>query len=132
MRARPTLIFSTPSLPQLEFLSIPFYEPHELLSFTPLITSPKLKEVEFPIDIHSLMPRGEDPYDRDAQGEVDSEPVEGLLDMFLNERKTPSLQTVRFLKVSRHRPRIINHWLEELENKLRERRVGLQIEMVGE
>jgi len=116
-----------PSLPQLRFLSIPFPEPHDLLTVTPLITSPNLEDFEFPIDLHSLMP---DPYNHYALGEVDLASVEGLLDMLLNERKTPSLQTVRFLKVSRYRPRIINHWLEELEKRLWERGVRLQIEMV--
>ena len=121
---------SIPFLPQLKFLSIPFPEPEELASFTPLITPRNLEEVEFPIDIHSLMPNGEDPYDYHALGEVNLESVEALLDMLLDERKTPSLQTVRFLKVRRYRPRIINHWLKELENKFWERRVKLQIETV--
>jgi hypothetical protein len=120
---------STHSLPHLRFLSMPFFEPDELPSFTPFITSPNLEEVELPIDIHSLI--GEGHYKHSSQGEVDLEPVEKLLDMFLKRRKTPSLQTVRLFGVHRNRPRIVNHWLEELKDKLWERGVRLQIEMVG-
>ena len=112
-----------PSLPQLRFLSMPFPEPHDLPFFTPLITSPDLEDVEFPIEIRSLMPY-------DPSGGVELGPVEELLDMLLNRGETPSLQTVRFLKMSQYRPRIIRHWLKELEERLWERGVRLQIDMV--
>jgi hypothetical protein len=49
-----------PPLPQLGFLSMPFPEPRDLPFVAPLITSPKLEDVEFPIDIRSLMPQGEE------------------------------------------------------------------------
>ena len=120
-----------PSLLQLKFLSIPFPEPDELLSFTPFITSPNLEEVEFPIDIYSLIPYGEDIYDYSAVGEIDLESVKGLLDILLNKGETPSLQTIRLLKMNSWRPKVIKDWLEELENKLWERGVRLQIEMPG-
>jgi hypothetical protein len=45
-------------------------------------------------------------------------------------RKTPSLQTVRILKMSRYRPKIIDRWFKELEGRLWERGVKLQIEIV--
>ena len=117
---------SPPSLPQLRFFSMPFPEPCDLPSVTPLITSPNLEAIEFPIDINSLMPYGEGHY---ALGEVDPEPVGELLDVLLDRRKTPSLQTVRFLNLNRERPRIINHWLKGLEERLWERGVKLQIDM---
>jgi len=120
------------SLPQLRFLSIPLHEPDELPFFTPLITSPNLEEVAFPINIWGLMPDGWDPCDHDALGEVDLGSLEGLLDILLNKRQTPSLQTVRFFEMNWYRPRIISYWLAELEEKFRERVVRLQIGMVGE
>ena len=123
---------SVPSLPQLRFLSIPLHEPDELPFFTPLITSPNLEEVEFPIDIWGLIPDGWDPCHHDALGQVDLGSLEGLLDILLNKRKTLSLQTVRFFEMCRYRPRIISHWLEEVEEKFREREVRLQLGMVGE
>jgi len=49
-------------------------------------------DVEFPIEIRSLIPY-------DALGVVELGSVEELLDMLLNREKTPSLQTVRSLKV---------------------------------
>jgi len=118
---------SPPSLPQLRFLSMPFPEPHDFPSVTPLITSPNLEGVEFPIDITSLMPYGGGPYRRYTLGEG---PMGGLLDLLLNSGKTPSLQTVRFLNVSQSRPMLIDYWFEELKGRLRERGVRLQIDMV--
>ena len=123
------LELSTPTLLQLKFLSIPFLEPDKLFSFTPFITSPNLEEVEFPIDIYSLMPYGEDIYDYYAVGEIDLESVKELLDILLNKGETPSLQTIRLLKMNSWRPKVIKYWLEELENKFWERGVRLQIEM---
>jgi hypothetical protein len=118
---------SPPSLPQLRFLSMPFPEPLDLPSVTHLITSPNLEDIEFPIDIHRLMPYGGSSYDHYALGEVDPESVAELLDMLLDERKTPSLQTIRFLELSRDRPRIITNWLQGLEKRLWERGVRLQV-----
>ena len=117
---------SPPSLPQLRFLSMPFPEPYDLPSVTPLITSPNLEAIEFPIDINSLLSYGDGHY---ALGEVDPESVGELLDVLLNRRKTPSLRTVRFLNLSQERPRIINHWLKGLDERLWGRGVRLQIDM---
>lgn len=118
---------SPPSLPQLRFLSMPFSEPHDLPSVTPLITSPNLENVEFPVDITSLMPYGGGPYHRYTLGEGS---VGELIDMLLNREKTPSLRTIRFLNLSQSRPILIDYWLEELKERLWERGVRLQIDVV--
>lgn len=115
------LDLSPPSLPQLRFLSMPFPEPYDLPFVTPLITSPNLEDVEFPIEIRRLTPH-------DALGEVELGSVEELLGMLLSREKTPSLQAVRFLKVGSCRPRIISQWLKELEKSLWGRGVRLQVD----
>ena len=121
------IILSPPSLPQLRFLSMPFSEPNDLSSVTPLITSPNLEHVEFPIDLSSLMLYGAGPYHRYTLGEGS---VGELLDVLLNREKTPSLQTVRFLNLSESRPMLIDYWLEELKERFCERGVRLEIDMV--
>jgi hypothetical protein len=121
---------SIPSLPQLKFLSIPHSKPYQLPSVAPLITSPNLKEIEFPIDILGLA--GENPFNFFALGEADVESVEGSPNLLLNERTTPSLQTVRLLRVSRCGIRLINYWLEEFKKIFRGRGVSLQFEMDAE
>jgi hypothetical protein len=114
---------SPPSLPQLRFLSMPFPEPHRLPSVTPLITSPNLEDVEFPVDIRSIMPY-------DALGEVERSSMGELFDVLLSRGRAPSLQTVRFLKVIWYRTRVEKHYLKELEKRFWERGVRVQVDMV--
>ena len=122
------LELSIPSLLRLKFLSIPLLEPDELPSFIPFITSPNLQVVEFPIDIHYIMPPGEESFDYLTLGEVDLESVPEVLDFLLDAGETPSLQIIRLLKKSPGRARALKYWLKKLEKKLWERGVRLQVE----